>query len=89
MLQSNEKDRNFTITLSKQNVTLKGFPSKNAKWIEHIQNVQVFPYAHSVWLFYQYLCKRSTFFLASNLSSKGHSHVGSLFTNEEQKKAGS
>ena len=29
------------------------------------------------------------FFLASNLRLKGHSHVGSLFTNEEQKKAGS
>jgi len=39
------------------------------------------------WLFYQYLYKRSTF-LALSSGSPGHSHTGSLFIDEEQKKVG-
>ena len=40
--------------------------------------VWIFPHAGYIWLFYQNLCNKHM--LASNLSSSGHSHIGSLFT---------
>ena len=46
------------------------------------------PYAAFIELFYEYACNTSTF-EAFNLSLSELSHVGSLFTKEEQNKFGS
>ena len=46
--------------------------------------MQTLPSAGFVWLFSQYFIKDLLFVL--NLISSEHSHVGSLFTNEERKR---
>ena len=58
---------------------LKGTTSKAASLPENRQNVEMFPFADSMWLFYQYLCNRVAFF-PSKFSSPGCSCVGSLLT---------
>ena len=72
--------------------SFKGDPSEGTSWSEN--EVLKFLSAGFVWLFYQYLCNRSRFggeglggAGGSNLSSLGHSHVGSLFTNEDHGKS--
>ena len=66
---------------------LNGDLTRDESWPK---NAQVFPSACFMGLICQHLHKRFLFFLiASNLSSTGCNDVGSLFTNEEQKKVSS
>ena len=48
--------------------------------------MQIFPPAGFIWWYHQYLLQKKYLF-ASSLRSTGCSHIGSLFTNEEQKKS--
>ena len=63
--------------------------SRDARRRENTAHVERFPSAAFVLSFCRYLWKITNKFLAYNFSSSGRSHVGSLFTNEEQKKAAS
>ena len=54
-------------------------PSKDASWIENVENMQIFPLGRFI---------NQKYPLALYLSFSGCSHVGSLFTSEEQKKVG-
>ena len=67
---------------------LKGNQAEDTSWPVNVQNVQICPSMGFICFFCQHFCKRSCFFNA-NLSSPGHSHAGSLFTNEKHKKVGS
>ena len=42
---------------------LKGKQGKEACWHDNVENMQIFPSACSAWLYYEYLCIRSTFLL--------------------------
>ena len=53
---------------------------------ENVTKLQIFPLAGFIWLFCQYFIQEKCL-SASNWSFLGHSHVGLLFTIEEQKKA--
>ena len=71
-------------------VMLKGIQSKGASWPENRKCANI----DLCWLWWIHHClyQRSTLVggggggFASNLSSSAHSHIGLLFTNEEQKK---
>ena len=59
-------------------------------WPEIVENMQIFPFAGFSWcsvIIYTKEVLDSSSSLELN-SSSGRGHVGSLFTNEEQKKAG-
>ena len=63
-------------------------PEWRCKMAENVQNMQMSPGVGFVWLFNYCLCNRSTF-LKIKFALLKRNHVGSLFTNEEQKKVGS
>ena len=58
---------------------------EDARWSENVEDVQSFPSAGFIWWFCHCLYKIGTFY-CFELQSLGCSHVGSLFTNEEQKR---
>ena len=58
---------------------------EDASWSGKADHVHSFPSAGFVSLFYQHPCNRSTFSFKTELFF-GRSHVGPLFTNEEQKR---
>ena len=60
---------------------LKGTPCWDTSWPENTENVPIFLFEGFVWL----LCSVDIFATeALNLSSSWHSHVGVLFTSEQQ-----
>ena len=78
-----------------QNMGLEGTSSEEVCWPDHVENVQIFPSAGFECLFFQYLLYNKSLFFSfffpffSVILSLWHCHVGSLFTNEEQKNKGS
>ena len=56
---------------------------------KHRKCANIFICRLCIWLFCQYLCDKQIYFSALNLSSSWASDVGLLFTNKNQKKAGS
>ena len=66
-------------------VISEGTQSEDASWPENVENAQIVSFPGLVRMFYQYIY--ATFFLLPNLTL-GRSHIGSLFTTEEQKMVG-
>ena len=68
---------------------LKGNWRENISWLRNVKNVQICPSAGFIRLRVLSIFIHKSYLFASTLSSSGCSHVGSLFTNEEQKMFGS
>ena len=77
---SNDFLKFYTAKLYGLTGMLKGTPSKVSSWIENVENRQKFPLGRVM---------NQKYPLALSLSFSGCSHVGSLFTNEEQKSGAS
>ena len=82
-----EEERSSFTLIPNTLIALKGIRRSDTSWPQNVDNVLIFSFAGFVWLFLSIVLQQKDI-SASILKSLGRGHIGSLFTNEDQKKAG-